>query len=159
MRSEIIFRYSSSWWGRYGGLSGVTVTVAADFSDPAKWPYTVERKDWSEGDAWEDEGRTEEVESFRISKAVFDEVKRTVAANSALATCREEIENAVMDGSSESFYFQCDTFTRNISGQSVLGCAFADYERPPHQRSDNYKVRVAYEAIETVLKKAGIDVL
>ena len=48
MKSEVIYKYDSSWFGRWGEDEGQEITVAADFSNPAEWPWTVKRREYKD---------------------------------------------------------------------------------------------------------------
>ena len=157
MKSETIFRYTNECRGRYDNLYGTIVTITADFSNPTVWPYQVICRNW-----WSEIGsdtREEETDVHRISKAVFEEIKKTIQNHSKLATCREIIDNEVMDSNTETFYFHCDTFTRSMSGLSILGSAVDDLDKPFYQRSDNYTIYAAHQDIKAILEANNIDVL
>ena len=160
MKSEVIFEYDTSSRGRWGDLHNYEVKIFSTFEDPTVWPFGVERRESTESDDLDEEGEAEEsVESFRISKAVFEEIKDLIARSTELLSCADEIYNEVWDGSSDRFYFSCDAFSKTICGESILGSAWGEDKLPEHQRSDNYRVNGVYEKIKAILDAQNINVL
>ena len=152
MKSEVIYKYDSSWFGRWGEDEGQEITVAADFSNPAEWPWTVKRREYKDDE--ETVNKT-----FKLSRDLFERVKATIAAQRELATCDDHVYNGGSDLSSDSFYFGCDSFTKTVSGASVysVGSYEAD-ELPASKRTANYYVYKAVRAIEDTLKAGGVDI-
>ena len=160
MKSEIVFQYAVSGMGRYGDAYHNSVTVLADFEDPAAWPYRVDCVNEQEEEFAElDAEPNVEKRSYRISKACFEQIKAYLAGNTALLRCAEYIENEVWDGAGESFGFLCGATFKQISGTSVLGSAYGDEKLPAHLRSDNYWVAEAYETIKGMLQAQNVNEL
>lgn len=160
MKSEIIFEYCSSWRGRWGDVNSMQIEILADFANPAAWPFQVVCVESKEPDFLDSDEEVEEtVNSYRISKACFEEIKALIARSTDLLTCPDEIENEVWDGSSDCFRFSCDAFSKEISGDSILGSAWGEEDRPAHQRSANYKVKAVYDQIKAILDAQNISVL
>ena len=160
MKSEIIFEYDTSSRGRYGDVHNYGVKIFSDFEDPTVWPFQVELKKSTEPDFLDsDEEIEESVDSFRISKAIFEEIKALIARSTDLMSCAENIYNEVWDGSSDRFYFSCDAFSKTVTGSSILGSAWGEEDKPAHLRSDNYKVKAVYDQIKAILDAQSINVL
>ena len=158
MKSETIFRLYSTWRGRWGDEQGSEIVIEANFDNPASWPFYIKRYNIAFDDDTYEEIK-EEIKSVRISKAIFDKIKSSIANNKALEYCEEEIENEVRDGTCESFIFSCDKFTKNIGGLSILSCGYFESEDlEPEDRTANYVVRKAYDDIIAILESAGIDI-
>lgn len=160
MTSEMIFQYNACSRGRYGEEHEYDVKILSDFSDPTVWPYrvTVERITESDFLGSDDESDIER-ESYRIQKACFEQIKSVIESSKKLQECKSEIDNEVYDGTSDLFYFACDSFKKQITGQSILGSAWGEEELPDYKRSDNYRVKEVYDAIKNILDAQNIDVL
>ena len=62
----------------------------------------------------------------------------------------EDIDNDVMDGSSESYYFSCDSFSKSIGGMSIYSIGYYEQKKPNNQKTDNYKVFVLVNKIKEI---------
>lgn len=151
MKSEIIYKKDSSWFGRWGEDEGNEITIAADFSNPGAWPYTVKRREYKD-----DEDTVNK--SFRISKELFEKVKAVIASQRELATCEEHVHNGGRDLSDDSYYFGCDAFTKTVYGASIYSVGSYEAEGSPSRRTANYYVYKAVRAIEDTLKAGGVDI-
>ena len=158
MKSETIFSYTSVSRNRYGGKSQNKVVIFSDASDITKWPYVIKRFS-ANIQRFSNMIDEEEVDSINISKEIFDKIKWLISQNTRLISCKENIDNLVMDATSESFYFGCDTFSKSIGGLSILGSAYSDLDKSEESRSDNYYVLKTYTDIKELLEKQGIYVL
>lgn len=148
MRSETIFKFTARWRTRYGSHQAREIAISSCFDNPGQWPFTLKRYDIfvNSFDYSEDK---QEYETVRISAETFEEIKRYIENNAALKACPENIENNVMDGSMESFYFACNSYTKRTGGMSVLGSG--------HYGSANSTVCSAIEGIGAILAKSGIE--
>lgn len=160
MKSEIIFQYNAESRGRYGEQHEYDVKVLSDFADPTVWPYrvVVEKVTEAAFAAADDEPDVDK-ETYRISKACFEQIKSVIERSKNLLECKDEIDNEVYDGSADLFYFACDSFKKQITGLSIIGSAWGEDDLPEHKRSDNYRVKQAYDAIKDILVSQNIDVL
>lgn len=158
-KSEILFEYGSESRGHWGDLCLYTVQILSDF-EGIGWPYQVKIRRLQYAAFAEAGDEPEEtVETHRISAACFASIKAAIASHTELLTCPDRIENSVYDGVAQRFYFACDTFSKSVSGASVLGCAHIEESMPVHQRRGNYKVADAYYAVQALLEAQGIQVL
>lgn len=157
MKSEIIFKNYSTWRGRWGDEEGREIVIASSFENPANWPFTLKRYDIEFDEDTYEEIKTESA-SIKLSKELFQRIKRTIENNRALATCEEHIENSVRDGSCDEYTFSCDSFTRQIGGLSIYSCGYYEADEvPASKRTDNYTVYKAIKDIEDVLAQEGIS--
>ena len=156
MKNETIFNFRSTWFGRYGDEEGYEITVSAEFTNPAVWPFTVKKFDITYDDDFNE--KKEETVSARISKGAFDKIKSVIAGNTSLRYDSDEIDAEVMDGSSDEFFFACDEYPRTLGGSSVLsiGSYEAD-ECPPEKRTIAYTIHTVFNEIESILKSEGVD--
>ena len=151
MKSEVIYRKSSSWFGRWGEDEGNEIVIAADFSNPAQWPYTATRREF------EDEEDTEK-KVYKLSKATFENVKAAIAKNRELASCPGEVHNDGCDLSDDSYFFACDSFSKQIYGASVYSVGSYEAEGPSSKYTTNYYVYKTVNDIEAALKAGGVDI-
>ena len=157
MKSEIIFRCYETWRGRYADEHGREIVIAANFENPAIWPFTLQKKQFDIDDVTYEEQVTDE-QSVKLSKALYENLKQVIERNSALRSCGENIKNGVMDGTCEEYYFSCNAFSKRTGGLSVYGSgSYEADELPASRRTDNYVVYKAIKDIEAVLKQEGIE--
>ena len=156
MKSEILYEYSSYWRGHWGDEHGTKIVIASCFDNPAVWPFTIKRYDIDIDDDTYEEHCKESL-CVRLPIDVFEKIKNYIEENSALRACENHIRNAVMDGSDDSFYFGCDSYTKRTGGSSVLLCGSFEAEGPERERTGNYVIKVAVDAIEKILNEAGIE--
>ena len=162
MRSETIFKHRTFERGRYDDEYTTTITIASDFSNPAVWPYTLKQVetesdiDPDSDDLFAMKETSEETRSVRLPKDVFEKIKASIESNTALKGCEETVENAVMDGVSDSFFFSCDSYQKSVSGCEIFHFAENEESKPAHLRSTNYTVSKAVDTIIAILKDAGI---
>ena len=154
MKSEIIYRESTSSRGRYGNKTISTIMVSSNFDNPVNWPFTVTIEIISEH-MFSNESDVD-TENYRISKDAFFKIKQIIAENIEIASCSENINNSVMDGSSESYYFSCDSFSKSIGGMSIYSIGYYEQQKPNNQKTDNYKVFVLVNKIKEILRNEGI---
>jgi len=156
MKSEIIFSYSGMSRGRYREISTSEIVIEANFDNPAAWPFilrrkkTIDRKLLQQKEVLLDE-------SIKLSKALYEKIKQTIEKHSALRTCEEHIETGAMDGTSETFYFSCNAFSKRIGGVSICGAGHYEAEKPTSERTDCYVVYKAFEEIQKILKQENIN--
>lgn len=156
MKSQVIFNYCSTWFGRWGNEEGEEIIISADFSDPRVWPFVLKRYELSEDEDTCQEVRTE-VLSKRLPKDAYLRVKKAIDDNAeSLKACPDDIENAVSDGSDDMFVFTTDTFSKKICGASIL--SVGSYEAEEDQKTSNYDVYKAFNDIIEALKASGIDI-
>lgn len=147
MRSETIFKFQKRWRTRYGSHQASEIVIAACFDNPGEWPFTLKRYDIFI-DSFDFSEDKQEYETVRISAEMFEEIKRYIEGNAALKACPEHIENEVMDGTRERFFFACNSYSKDIGGMSILGSGTYG--------SANATVCSAVEGIGAILAKAGI---
>ena len=161
MKSEVIFQFTTSWRGRYEDEHSSEIVISADFSGAAGWPYSVrEFQEVSEYDypnGFQVVEPRHEVRCDLISKEVFDRIKRYIAGNTELKNCKEHLENDVMDGGSENFFFGCDSYTKQIGGLSVRLCGHYESEGPSYRRTGNYTVYQAVNEIDRILSELKVS--
>ena len=151
MKSEIIYKRSSSWFGRWGEDEGSEIIIAADFINPAQWPYTAKRREYADD--------VEKVnKTFKLSKDLFYKVKDVIASQRNLATCSTEVHNGGRDLSDDSYFFSCDSFTKEIYGASIYSVGYHEAEGPSRDWTANYYVYKAVNDIEKTLKDGGVDI-
>ena len=156
MKNETIFNFRSTWFGRYGDEEGFEVTVSAEFTNPSVWPFTVKKHDLSYDDDY-NEIKTETLSS-RISKGTFDRIKSVIASSTSLRYDSDEIDEDVMDGSSDEFFFACDEYSRTVGGSSLLSIGSYEADNSsPDERTIAYTLYKVCEEIESILKEEGID--
>ena len=151
MKSEIIYRNESSWFGRWGEDEGHEIVISADFSNPANWPYTAKRREFEDGE-------DTECKVYKLSKALYEKVKATIAANKELAGCEEHVENGGRDLSDDSYFFACDSFSKQIYGASIYSVGSHEAEGPAKDRTANYYVYKTVKEITEVLNAGGVDI-
>jgi len=157
MKSEIIFSYHATWRGRWGDEHGKEMVIGANFDNPAVWPYTLKKKEFDVNEDTYQEEVTEE-KTIKLSKALYEKLKQTVEKNSGLRSCEESIENGVMDGTCEEYYFSCNAFSKRTGGLSIYsGGSYEADEYAPSKRTDNYVVYKAMKDLEGVLQQEGIE--
>lgn len=155
MKSQVIYSYNSTWFGRWGNTEGEEIIISADFSDPKIWPFTIKRYELSEDDDTFEEIKTE-VFTKKLPKDVFMRVKKVIEDSAEdLKECPSEIENSVRDGSDDMFVFATDSFSKTICGASIL--SEGAYEDENGDWGDNYDVYKAVKEIEKVLSASGIN--
>ncbi len=155
MRSEIIFSYNAEWYGRWGNAEGKEIVIASSFDNPVKWPFTLKRTERHDDDDFNEIIDSEE--TVNLPKALFDRIKRIIAEHGELVFCESDIENAVMDGTSEAYSFLCDDFSFKCYGSSIMSVGSYEANRTPDKRTDNYTVYTAVKAIEEALASADIS--
>ncbi len=158
MRSETIFKYTTYWRGRYGDQHGREIVVSSCFDNPGQWPFTVRFYD-IDIESFPYRENKEETEAIRISAEIFEEIKRYIDGNSALRGCAENIGNDVMDGSRQSFYFACGSYSKSVGGLSILGTGAYEASTPGATHTANYTVYAATEAIKAILAKIGVNLI
>ena len=155
MKSEIIFSHTTLSRNRYRKKTQNRVVIFSDTSDMNKWPYVI-KKYTANIEFFSDRIEEHEIESINITPQLFNEIKQLISKNTRLRDCSANIQNEVMDSTTENFHFECDEFCVDISGLSILGCGYIDKDKPEHLRSDNYYVLKAYEQIADLLEKNDI---
>ena len=151
MKSEVIYKVSSSWFGRWGDDEGYEITIAAAFDDPSAWPFTVTRRRF-----YDDEETF--CKTYKISKDLFYKIKGIIAAQTYLADCPSEIENQGRDLTDDSYLFSCNEYTKQIYGASIESFGSYEADGNPDDRTANYFVYVTVKEIENAIKDAGVDI-
>ena len=156
MKNEIIFSNNSTWRGRWGDEQGREIIISASFDNPANWPFTLKRYDIEYDDDFKETKNLSA--NIKLSKDLYQKIKQAIASNRALASCEEHIENHVMDGSCEEYYFSCDSFSKQVGGLSIYSCGYYEAdELPENKRTSNYVVYKTIKDIEAVLAQDGIS--
>ena len=154
MNSEVIYYRESNWRGRYGDSHRKDVTIGADFSSPAEWPYTLKKVHvaYSGGE------RTPETEIIKLPRDLYLKIRAVIAdAKAMLDECEEEIDNGSMDGTGEAYTFTVDGSSKLIRGDSIYGEGSWEAEQDESRRSDNYTVYSVVHKIEELLGSANIN--
>lgn len=154
MESELIFNYVCTFFNRDGETEGYEVGISADFSDPTKWPFVLKRYEISEDPDSYAEVRylTEEV---RLPRDVFSGVKKIISSHAELVSCPDHIEDG--RGSTEEFIFKGDSFSKNVSGPSILSIGeYEAEELPEEERGDRYVIYSVTNEISDYLDSKGI---
>ena len=156
MNSEIIFYRESNWRGRYGDSNRKDISIRADFSNPAEWPYTLKKVHTRY------ERGTGSVpvssETLKLSRDLFLKIRGVIAdAKYELASCEEDIENGSMDGAGEAYTFTIDGFSKLIRGDEIYGTGSWEAEKyEENRRTENFVVYSVVKKIEDLLASANI---
>ena len=156
MKTEIIFSNYSTWRGRWGDEHGREIIISASFDNPANWPFTLKRYDIDVDDDTYEETKTLSA-NVKLSKDLYQRIKNAIQSNRRLAACKENIENSVMDGSCDEYYFSCDAFSKRVGGLSICSVGYHEAELPESKRGDSYAVYKTIKDIEDILEKEGIS--
>ena len=158
MKSEIIFRHLHSEYDRWGAEEFTETVILADFNGAAAWPWSIVKRSYTMGDAFDptDDEETEiSCERARISKAVFDSVKNIIASYPELATCREITDDSMSHYYSDSYLFTCDEFSRKLSNAANDG---DEESLPRSERSAAYFAKEIITKINLVISQSGITI-
>lgn len=159
MTNEIIFQHSSSGRGRWGDLKTTKITILADFSDMAKWPYQIKVEELVEY-SLDEEDNGASVTFHAISKNLFDSIKSAIAAHTELTELPEHIHYvSVRDGTDDSFTFICPAFQKTICGASLLSIGYDELEEDPQSRRHCAVLYRAYEQIRGLVNAERPDTL
>ena len=156
MKSEVLFRYYASWRGRYTSSEGFEITIRSDFSNPAVWPYQVEKYTWEE--SMFDDPKQEETRSAKLPLPVFNRIKQLIAATPALAECEKDWDGSYSSsGQYDRVFFGCDAFQTTVQGSCLMDDG--RYGTEEGETNDAVLVyRMANEVMQ-LAKEAGIDFL
>lgn len=154
MESELIFNYIYTFFNRDAETEGYEVGISADFSDPTKWPFTLKRYEiFEDPDSYAElRNLTEEI---RLPKDVFSGVKKIISSHPELASCDDRIENG--RGGVDELIFKGDTFSKSISGPSILSIgSYEAEELPEEKRTERYLIYTVVQEISDYLNGKGI---
>jgi len=158
MENEIIFSYYTTWHDRYEDKGEKTV-IAANFDDPAVWPYTV-KKYATDEENFSDPEPPYEIGSARLSPALYAKLKAIITwYHVELEVVPPHLERDVRDGSVDEFYFATDYFEYTVGGMSVLGFGSEEEEWPEEKRDGYYTVFCIYRELDEALRAEGIELL
>ena len=156
MKQEIIYDEMLAWRSRYGELEEKQITIKADYTDPKKWPYFVEIKETNYDYDIEDEVHNNKI--FQISQELYLTIKKAISDYKIITKCEENIKNHVMDGTSSSYYFSCEDFSKVIYGTSIYMVGSFEEEELEEDRTNNHVVYVIIKKIHDLLANEGIHV-
>ena len=154
MNSEVIYYRESNWRGRYGDSHRKDVTIGADFTSPAEWPYTIKKVHvtYSGGE------RTPESETIKLPRELYLRIREIIVeAMPLLDECEEEIDNGSMDGTGEAYTFTVDGSSKLIRGDSIYGQGSWEAEQAESRRGDSYTVYAVVKKIEDALAAANVS--
>ena len=158
MKSEIIFRHLHSEYDRWGTEEFTETVILADFNGAAAWPWSIVKRSYTMGDAFDptDDEETEiSCERARLSKAVFDSVKNIIASYPTLATCPEITDDSMTHYYSDSYYLACDEFSRKLGN---ISCDADEESLPLSERSAAYFVKEIITKINGAISQSGITI-
>ena len=156
MKSEIIFKHLHSEYDRWGGEEFTETVISADFDGASAWPWSIVKRCYTEGDAFDptDDTETEiSCERKRLSKAVYDSIKNIIASYPELATCQEITDDSTSHYYSESYFFACDEFSRRLGNVSS---SYDEEALPISERSAAYFVKEIITKINRVISPIGL---
>lgn len=157
MKSEVIFKYTTSWRGRYTQDEGYEITIYADCDDPTVWPYQVKYRRW-EVSEFDDDPEIHEEETKPIPAPVFNKIKELISDHTEILLCNEDLyEGWTSNNVAEDIWFACDAFTKSISGNSLFYDGQQDYQSG--KDSDFATIYVLAKQITDILQEQGIDYL
>ena len=156
MKTEIIFKLSKRWNGRYTIEQGEEITVYAYCDDPTVWPYQVKYHSWKI--SMFDDPEVHDKKSTPISAQVFEQIKDLISDHVDILLCNEKLFEAYSStGDTDTLSFSCDSFTKNIRGCSLLYIGREDYNNG--KDSDYATVFGLAKEITDLLQEHGIDYL
>ncbi len=159
MTNEIIFKYDSSYRGRWGDRNTTDITVLSDFSDMTKWPYQIKVEKRVE-DSLDEEDDSESITFHKISKGLFDNIKSTIARHQELTKLPENVNYvSVMDGGSVYFEFICPAFKKVIYGNSLLSIGYSELEENPNSQKYCAVLYRVYEEIKKLIDTEQPNIL
>ena len=154
MDSQTIFRYYASTWNRYGELEDSEICISANFDDPAAWPFTLKRFRYENDECSFEQEKILESE-IKLPKALFCKLKGVIEMQGELSDCPRQIDNQVMDGTDETFYFVGDGFYKEVFGLCIYSTG-AYEEQGGCAKTWNNVVYRAVKKIEDTLAEAGL---